>query len=191
MEQVVLLDEDGRGTGTAPKSTVHHNDTPLHLAFSCYLFNDAGEFLLTRRAGSKRTWPDVWTNSCCGHPNPDEDLTLAVTRRVRQELGLVATDVTLVLPTFRYRARMADGTLENEMCPVFRAYAAGRPEPDPAEVAEATWVDWVSFGDQVRSRERAVSPWCALQMSELDGLGRDFTRWRRADPAALPAAVIS
>ena len=47
---VVLLDEEGRSVGTAPKSTVHHRNTPLHLAFSCYLYDADDRLLLTRRA---------------------------------------------------------------------------------------------------------------------------------------------
>jgi isopentenyl-diphosphate delta-isomerase len=57
VESVVLVDEAGYATGTAAKSAVHHARTPLHLAFSCYLFNETGQFLLTRRATSKLTWP--------------------------------------------------------------------------------------------------------------------------------------
>ena len=53
-ELVVLLDDVGRSIGTAPKSEVHHDSTPLHLAFSCYLFDHAGHVLLTRRALDKR-----------------------------------------------------------------------------------------------------------------------------------------
>ena len=54
-ELVVLCDENGQSTGVAEKLGTHHADTPLHLAFSCYVFNDKGEFLVTQRALVKRS----------------------------------------------------------------------------------------------------------------------------------------
>jgi len=195
VESVVLLDEAGHRSGTADKVAVHHAQTPLHLAFSCYLFNEAGQFLLTRRAESKRTFPGVWTNTCCGHPLPGEPMPDSVLRRLRDELGIGTAKLTLVLPRFRYQARMANGVLENEVCPVYAAYAAGLigqspPDPDPAEVAEARWVDWDAFCEAVRAGRQPVSPWCAMQLAELTVLGPRPLDWIPADAADLPAAAL-
>ena len=167
-ELVVLLDEARRPIGTAPKAGVHTTDTPLHLAFSSYAFDPGGtRLLVTRRALSKRTWPGVWTNTCCGHPGPGEDLTDAMVRRLSQELGVVPREVELALPDFAYTATMADGTMENEFCPVFRVVVDGDPEPDPAEVDDWKWVDWSSFQAAARHAPWLISPWSALQVSQL------------------------
>ena len=40
----------------------------VHRAFSVFIFNEKGEMLLTKRAASKITFPNVWTNACCSHP---------------------------------------------------------------------------------------------------------------------------
>jgi isopentenyl-diphosphate Delta-isomerase len=188
-EEVVLLDEAGRAVGTASKSAVHTGDTRLHLAFSCYVVNERGEFLLTRRALGKLTWPGAWTNSCCGHPLPGEDLTVSVARRLRDELGVAAVRTGLVLPAFRYRARMDNGVLENEMCPVFVAVIADRPAPAAAEVAETRWVAWPGFAAAVREGRAVVSPWCALQVDELVAAGPDPLAWAPAPAHALPPAA--
>jgi isopentenyl-diphosphate delta-isomerase len=166
-ELVVLLDEAGRAVGTSPKASVHDADTPLHLAFSCYLFGPDGRLLLTRRSHSKPTWPGAWTNSVCGHPAPGEPMADAVRRRVLAEVGLHAQRVTLLLPTFRYRAVMPSGVVENEMCPVFAATTTGAPAPDPDEVEQATWVDWPEFRSSVLDGRRPVSPWCREQVALL------------------------
>jgi isopentenyl-diphosphate Delta-isomerase len=166
-EFVVLLDEVGRPIGRADKATVHHEHTPLHLGFSCYLFDDAGNVLLTRRALTKVTWPGVWTNSFCGHPAPDEAPADAVRRRARRELGVVVDDVRCLLPDFRYRATAADGTVENEVCPVFGARARSVVAAAPDETMDARWVPWA----QLRTAAElgwAVSPWAVEQVPLLD-----------------------
>jgi isopentenyl-diphosphate delta-isomerase len=190
VENVVLLDESGYASGTEAKASVHHAQTPLHLAFSAYLFNSDGQFLLTRRAESKRTWPGVWTNTCCGHPAPGESMSDSVQRRLRQELGIDAAKLALVLPRFRYEARMANGVLENEVCPVYAAYSDVPPDPDPAEVAEVRWVDWAEFCAAVRTGRQPVSPWCAMQLAELTAFGSQPWTWAPAEAADLPPAAV-
>lgn len=167
MEQVVLVAPDGTAIGTASKGAVHGLDTPLHLAFSCYLFDGEGRLLVTRRALGKLTWPGVWTNSFCGHPAPGEELATAVRRRVVQELGIPLRDLELALPDFRYRAVDATGIVENEVCPVFTAIIDDEPRPNPHEVVDWTWVHPDDLAESVARTPFAFSPWLALQLPLL------------------------
>jgi isopentenyl-diphosphate Delta-isomerase len=190
-QEVVLLDEAGARVGTQLKSQVHHARTPLHLAFSSYVFDDAGRFLLSRRARIKSTFPGVRTNSCCGHPAPGESMRAAVARRLRDELGVHTSEVELLLPHFRYRAVAEDGTVENEMCPVFRVVVPSgtTPRPDPAEVDDAWWEPWDRFVADVDAGG-ALSPWATSQVRELRELGPDPLTWPQGRPDDLPAAAV-
>jgi isopentenyl-diphosphate delta-isomerase len=167
---VVLLDDDRRPIGQLPKSQVHHAATPLHLAFSCYIFDNSDRLLMTRRATSKRTWPGVWTNSCCGHPLPGEPAAQAVARRLREELGVRMVRSAVALPDFRYRAVAPDGVVENEFCPVLVGSVDGQPQPNPAEVLEYRWTPWPEVVTLASIAPWAISPWSALQIPQLAAL---------------------
>ena len=166
-DHVVLLGDDGTPIGTAPRATVHTTDTPLHLAFSCYLLRAGGEVLVTRRALSKRTWPGVWTNSFCGHPRNGESLSDAVARHAAHELGLTVQDIEVVLPDFRYRAVDASGIVENEICPVLLATTDQDPVPNPDEVMDMAWVGMEELGRSITATPWAFSPWMVLQLGQL------------------------
>ena len=167
MDNVTLLAEDGTAVGVLPKSEVHTTDTPLHLAFSCYVQDREGRLLVTRRALGKRTWPGVWTNSFCGHPQPGEDMIDAVRRRGADELGIRVTDIRLALPDYRYRAVDASGIVENEVCPVPVAVVDEQPSANPDEVAEWEWVDVDDLLAAVVRTPFAFSPWLAEQLPLL------------------------
>lgn len=164
-ELVILLDNDGKPIGTAPKATVHSATTPLHFAFSCHVFNPAGRILMTRRALTKDTFPGVWTNAFCGHPAPGESALDAVMRRAEQELGVAVHDIEVVLPHFRYLAMDASGVVENEICPVFRAIIDVDPQPAKDEVMEWAWADPLAVRAASEAAPFAFSPWFTLQVA--------------------------
>lgn len=188
-EHVVLVDGEGNAIGTAPKTSVHGPDTPLHLAFSSYVFDENGRVLLTRRASHKITWPGVWTNSCCGHPLPGEALDHAVLRRLSYELGLAVERADLMVPTFSYRAVMPNGIVEHELCPVYRVVVNGQALPNPEEVGEVYWMPWKEFTDGVMSDLLNISPWCREQVPLLQELGADPLSWEPAPARELPPAA--
>jgi len=167
IDHVVLLDDDGRAIGTAPKSSVHGTHTALHLAFSCHVLNDQGQVLVTRRALGKTAWPGVWSNSFCGHPRPAESVLAAVHRRADYELGLELIDIELALPLFRYRATDANGIVEHELCPVYTARTVGEPVLNPLEVVDAKWVDPADLAVSLVTTPWAFSPWLVLQAEQL------------------------
>jgi isopentenyl-diphosphate Delta-isomerase len=160
-ELVVLVDENNNPVGTAPKATVHTTDTPLHRAFSLFLFNSKKQLLLTKRAQTKKTFPGVWTNTVCGHVAPDETMIASATRRLDQELGIKndqVRDLKEVSP-YRYRFVDANGIVENEICPIFVGYFEGDPIPHPSEVDDWKWMDWEDFLQEISFNADTYSPW--------------------------------
>jgi isopentenyl-diphosphate delta-isomerase len=165
-DMIVYVDESDRPTGTAPKLAAHNGETRRHMAFSAFLFDRGGKLLLQQRAFSKKTWPGVWSNSCCGHVMLHENVLDAARRRIRYELGIKASDLTIVLPDFRYRAEK-DGVVENEICPVLVGFApATMPRFNPEEVNSVRWIRWEDFLDEVRDPANGYSPW-AIEETEL------------------------
>lgn len=168
MELIVLVDETGQPVGTADKLASHHAATPLHLAFSCYVFDDRGQLLVTQRAAGKKVWPTVWTNSVCGHPAPGETMDAAIARRLEYELGMTASDLSCALPDYRYTTPAYNGIIENEFCPVYVARATSLPRPNPLEVDDFRWMSWGDFlAGTTADTADTYSWWCKDQLRHL------------------------
>lgn len=169
MEYIVFVGEDGKPTGeTGEKLASHNGATKLHLAFSCYIFDENGRVLVTRRADSKKVWPSVWTNSVCGHPAPGESFEDAIKRRAEYELGLEVSDIEVKLPKYRYQTPPYNGIIENEFCPVFFAKAHAQPVPNPEEVSAYEWLTWDEFIHKAEADTKDVwSWWCKDQLKQL------------------------
>jgi isopentenyl-diphosphate delta-isomerase len=172
---IVLVDRENNPTGTAPKLDAHNSATELHRAFSVFIFNRRGELLLQRRSLTKKTWPGVWSNSCCGHVMLHESTERAASRRLKHELGLADIELTMALPDFRYRAEK-DGVVENEICPVLIGLTDREPQINPLEVADIRWVDWNMFLASVDDAETQISPWASEEVRLLAD-SDVFKRW--------------
>lgn len=111
----------------------------LHLAFSVLIFNGRGELLLQQRADHKYHSPSLWTNTCCGHPHPREEIREAARRRLAEEMGFTS-ELTHQF-TFHYQASFSNGLSENEIDHVFFGQYEGIVLPDPEEVSDYRWVE--------------------------------------------------
>ncbi len=165
-EFVVLVNDNNEEIGTMPKLEAHSGNTPLHRGFSSYVFNLNGEFLLTQRALSKKVWPGMWTNSCCGHPAQGESVEDAVKRRLDYELGLQPRKLEIILPDFRYKVEL-NGIVENEICPVYFVLVDSDPIPNPLEVEFYLWVNWETYIQNVTKNPTDYSEWSVLQVAQL------------------------
>jgi isopentenyl-diphosphate delta-isomerase len=85
-ELVVLVDDDDHVIGMAPKLDVHQSGA-LHRAFSTVVWDSAKRLLLQKRQARKYHSGRLWTNACCGHPRPGEDVADAARRRLGEEMG--------------------------------------------------------------------------------------------------------
>ncbi len=170
-DMIVYVDEENNAIGTSPKLSAHDGDTKRHRAFSIFLFNSKGELLLQQRALTKKTWPGVWSNSCCGHVMLHETVAAAAKRRLKYELGITGVKLEIILPDFRYRAEK-DGVVENEICPVFVGFTDALPAHNPAEVNDVRWVDWQQFVDDVSDPANGYSPWAREEVELLNADGR-------------------
>ena len=163
---VVLVDERNEVIGKALKADIHTAATLLHRAFSLFIFNSQGELLLQQRNGQKKTWPLAWSNSCCGHPDQEEQTQAAVSRRLKEELGLEEIELWEILPNFRYRAER-NGIRENEICPVYVGFTDEQPRPDRDEVNAIRWIPWETFLREGLTVDPPYSPWSIMQAQLL------------------------
>jgi isopentenyl-diphosphate delta-isomerase len=161
---VVLVDEQDRELGVAPKSEVHRTGQ-LHRAFSVFLQDAEGRVLLQRRASGKYHSPGLWANTCCSHPHPGEPLEDAARRRLREEMG-IECDLELAC-AFVYHAELGAGLVEHEYDHVFLGTTGLEPRPDPAEVDAWRWVSPRELESDLELHPARYVAWLPLAFREL------------------------
>jgi isopentenyl-diphosphate delta-isomerase len=165
-EYVVLVDKQNKVLGTAPKLKTHNKNTPLHRGFSLFLFNKKGHLLLQQRSSKKKTWPLIWSNSCCGHPMLNESSIDATKRRLQFELGITEKDIYEIIPDFQYKVEK-DGIIENEICPILIGFTNQEPLINKDEVSDVAWIKWNKFTEDISNNPNKYSEWCVLETEKL------------------------
>jgi isopentenyl-diphosphate delta-isomerase len=169
VEEVILVDEEGREIGSAEKLEAHRDGGRRHLAFSIVLFNRDGETLLQRRSKRKYHFGGLWTNACCGHPRPGEVLAEAACRRLHEELG-VRSELREVF-SFAYRATDArSGLSEHEIDHVFAGQLEDEPRPDPEEIDALRWIAHAELERDIAAHPERYTPWFAQLAARLPEL---------------------
>lgn len=175
-EYVVLVDETDSQIGVEKKSRVHSSSTPLHRAFSIFLFKNTKELLLQQRSKTKKAWPMVWSNSCCGHPMPGESYEKAIIRRIRFELGV---DLSAAIKISNYRYCFSkDGVMENEICPIYAGICEDQILPDSDEINAVKWINWEDWLAEIRTQPESYSPWC-VQETLILASANNFKKLKR------------
>lgn len=165
-EEIILVDESDRELGTAEKLAAHRGGGQLHRAFSIVLFDPRGRMLLQKRAAAKYHFGGLWTNACCGHPRPGEEVGAAARRRLREELG-VEPELRRVF-SFVYAAEdPGSGLSERELDHVFVGTFSGETRPDADEIDELSWVECGELERDVAERPERYTPWFSRVLERL------------------------
>jgi isopentenyl-diphosphate delta-isomerase len=156
MEQVVLVDENDSAIGEMEKMQAHRLGV-LHRAFSVFIFNDEGEMLLQQRAKSKYHSGGLWTNACCGHPRPGEDVMQAAIRRLGEEMGF---ETQLELKNkFIYKTKFDNSLIEHELDHIFIGTYSGTVQPNPDEADSFLWIPVKNVLAKLRSNPENFTVW--------------------------------
>jgi len=155
MAEVILVDENDNPIGREEKIKAHEMGK-LHRCFSILIFNPKGELLIQQRAKFKYHSSGLWSNTCCSHPRPNEDLKTEAKRRLKEEVG-VDCDLKEIF-TFIYKAKVG-ALIEHEFDHVFVGRFNGTPRVNPKEVQDLKWVNLKKLEKDMKEHPRKYTFW--------------------------------
>ena len=88
LETFPLVDENGVVIGSATRGECHDGSKLLHPVVHLHVFNSKGELYLQKRPAWKDIQPGKWDTAVGGHIDYGETPEEALTREVREELGI-------------------------------------------------------------------------------------------------------
>ncbi len=164
-----MVNEKDDPVGTLEKMEAHRRGV-LHRAFSVFIFNSEGEMLLQRRAFGKYHSGGLWTNACCSHPMPGEDLVPAARRRLQEELGF-ETELEKIFD-FIYKASLDGGLTEHELDHVLAGIYDGPVVFNTEEVMEVKYMKMKRVRALLEKEPENFTAWFPLAFPKVEA-------WRR------------
>lgn len=164
-DPLVLVNEQDNPVGTMEKMEAHEKGL-LHRAFSVLIFNEQGELLLQQRAHNKYHCGGLWTNTCCSHPYPGEEVKDAALRRLKEEMG-IECDLQKSFD-FIYRAEFDNGLTEHEYDHVFFGVFSGEPVINIDEVADWKYLSPEALKKDLAKNPDHYTPWFKIIVAEMD-----------------------
>lgn len=162
---VELVDGTGTAIGACSVGDAHTPPGQRHRAFSVLLYDRDGRVLLQQRAAAKTRFASCWSNTCCGHPAPGENVVAAAARRLTAELGITPGQTTPLTEVGVHDYQAADpgsGLVESEWDHVLLAtLTGGTPAPDAAEVSDCAWVSPAGLRASLARTPDRYTPWLA------------------------------
>ncbi len=165
MPQVILVNEADEAIGVMDKMEAHEKGQ-LHRAFSIFIFNSKGELLLQQRAHDKYHSAGLWTNTCCSHPQPEEEVTVAAKRRLVEEMGF-ETELTKAF-AFQYKTDFDNGLTEHEIDHVFTGQYDGPLKLDPQEVADYSFATLSNIKQSIAAEPHLYTSWFKIAFPKLE-----------------------
>jgi len=138
-EQIlILVDDNDREIGTAPRSEAHRGAGKRHRAFVVLLINKKGEVLLQHRKNVK-LGGDRWDGSAISHVLVGENYSSAARRSIKNELGIDFFGAFIDCGAFIYEEHYENDS-ENEYCKVLVGEWDGKFTANTLEMYEAKFV---------------------------------------------------
>ena len=164
-EEVILINKNDEETGSMGKYEAHRQGL-LHRAFSVFVFNRKGEMLLQKRADSKYHSGGLWTNSCCGHPRPGEEISEAAQRRLKEEMGFHLPLKKIF--DFTYKAEFGNGLTEHEIDHVFVCEYNGLISVNLKEVSDYCYKEIPDIKESLKSHPHKYTVWFQLVFPQIE-----------------------
>ncbi len=161
--EIIIVDKKDEEVGTGDKITVHRTGL-LHRAFSIFIFNSRREIMLQQRAKSKYHSPGLWSNACCSHPRPNQNLKDEVHTRLKKEMG-IDCDLKEIF-SFMYKANLGNLT-EHEFDHVFVGRFDGNPKPNKLEAEDWKWINPKKLKKDIKENPNKYTYWFKLTLDKV------------------------